>query len=80
MGIPTIVVYLGFIGDSGIRDAGEPFQDPSHWSEVLSEYAKAAGATDLFERRLECDKAPFWLLSRTRAILETSPPPSRQVI
>ena len=30
LGIPTVVVYLGFLGDSGIANAGEPFSDEAH--------------------------------------------------
>lgn len=30
LGLPTVLVYLGFWGDDGIADVGEPFWDAEH--------------------------------------------------
>jgi len=77
LGIPTIVMYLGFLGDEGIRDAGEPFRDESHWNEVFGEYARACIPRELFERRIDCGPAPVWFIVRSKNIVESSPPPPR---
>ncbi len=37
-GLPTVLLYLGFTGDGGIRDAGEPFVDDNHWQRVMGAY------------------------------------------
>jgi hypothetical protein len=31
MGIPTVLIYLGFIDDKEIGNAGTPFKDDAHW-------------------------------------------------
>ena len=61
MGIPAVLVYLGFTGDGGIRDAGEPFADDAHWQEVFAQYAGGVGAMSQLEKRHELGGAPFWM-------------------
>ena len=73
LGVPTVLVYLGFCGDDGIVDAGMPFADPTHWNAVFAEYARSVVPQDLFERRIDCGAASAWLLIRSRQVLETSP-------
>lgn len=66
LGVPTVLMYLGFIGDEGIADAGEPFRDDSHWHAVFLEYSQSVVPPHLFERRLDCGGAPAWLVVRSR--------------
>lgn len=77
LGIPTVVVYLGFTGDNGIKDAGEPFVDDGHWRSVFMSHAASVVPSGMFERRLDCGLAPAWLLIRSRPVLEDSQPRSR---
>jgi hypothetical protein len=35
LGVPTVLVYLGFWGDTGIADAGTPFESAAHWQRCL---------------------------------------------
>jgi len=72
LGVPTVLVYLGFSGDSGIADAGTPFTDSAHWQAVFAAYAQAVVPKDLFERRIECGIASAWLLVRSRPVIEAS--------
>lgn len=74
LGIPTVMVYLGFVGDSGIADAGAPFTDAAHWETCFTQYAASTVPKDLFEHRLECGAAAAWLLVRTRPVHEASGP------
>jgi hypothetical protein len=74
LGIPTVLVYLGFLGDEGIADAGEPFRNASHWHNAFAEYAHAVAPAALFERRIECGAAPTWFLVRSKQVLEVSQP------
>ena len=76
LGIPTILLYLGFTGDEGIRDAGEPFADDAAWQAAFRAYASTTIPLDLFGTRLEVASTPLWLLSRSRPVLEVSPPPT----
>jgi len=73
LGIPTILVYLGFLGDEGIRDAGAPFSDSAHWEAAFAQYAHSMVPKDLFERRIDCGAAPAWLQVRSRHVIEVSP-------
>ena len=73
--IPTVLVYLGFLDDQGVADAGEPFNDDPHWRSVFAEHAREVGAESLFEKgRIECGAAPAWFLVRSRRVLGASPP------
>lgn len=74
LGIPTVLVYLGFIGDTGIADAGEPLSDTAHWEEVFADYAYSVVPRGIFEQRIGSVTAPLWLLLRSRNVIEMSPP------
>ena len=79
LGIPTVLIYLGFTGDEGIRDAGEPFRDDSHWQATFSAYAHANVPREVFESRIDCGRAPAYFLIRSRPVLEQSPPPPLRI-
>jgi len=72
LGIPTVLIYLGFIGDTGMK---EPFPTSTEWEHTFKDYAAPSACHSLFERRLDCGAAPAWLLVRARDILGVSPPP-----
>jgi hypothetical protein len=74
LGIPTVLVYLGFCGDSGMVDAGAPFQSDADWRVRFGEYAASVVPRDIFDRRLDCGAAPAWLLVRSRRVIEPSEP------
>lgn len=75
LGIPTVLVYLGFANDEGISDAGPPFKDAAHWRQVFAEYSQGSVPIELLEQRLDVWEAPAWVLVRSCAVLEDSPPP-----
>jgi hypothetical protein len=74
LGIPTVLVYLGFLADEGIVDAGAPFADSAQWERAFAQYAHPIVPKDLFERRIECGAAAAWLLVRSRPVLQVSQP------
>jgi hypothetical protein len=74
LGIPTVLVYLGFIGDTGIADAGHPLESDAHWNRLLNTHLDEVGAAALFEKRQCLGGAPFWLLARSRPVLRPSEP------
>jgi hypothetical protein len=80
LGIPTILVYLGFLGDEGIRDAGAPFTDSAHWEATFAQYAHSVVPRDLFERRIDCGAAPAWFQVRSRHVIEASPTLSKPAV
>jgi len=40
MGVPVVLVYLGFLCAKGVSDLGEPFADCADWSRVVLEYSR----------------------------------------
>ena len=72
-GFPVVLVYLGFTGDEGIRDVGDPFVDDQDWKLAFFEYADSIVPLELFDRRIDLGPAPVWLVSRSRPVLEVSP-------
>lgn len=74
LGLPVVLVYLGFTGDEGIADAGRPFEDDADWQKAFTAHASPIISPSLFEQRLEIEGVPVWLLSRSLKVLEASPP------
>jgi hypothetical protein len=71
LGIPVVLVYLGFTGEEGIR--GKPFLDDADWQAAFGEYASDNVPLELFGKRLEVGSTPMWLLSLSRPVIEVSP-------
>jgi hypothetical protein len=40
MGVPVVLVYLGFVGATDVKDLGEPFEDVADWTRVLLEHSR----------------------------------------
>lgn len=73
-GMPVALVYLGFTGDEGIRDAGAPFVDGADWRKAFAEYTKGRVPPRLLNRRHLVGETPLWFLCRSRPALQQSPP------
>lgn len=76
LGIPVVLLYLGFTGDEGIRDAGEPFADGAGWQNAFGKYVSNTIPIELFDKRLEVGSTPMWLMSRSQPVIEVSPAPA----
>ena len=74
LGVPTVLIFLGFTGDTGIADVGEPFSDEDHWQRTFHSHLEAVCRAPLCERSIQVGPAPFWVLVRSRRVLEISPP------
>lgn len=71
-GIPVVLVYLGFLGDSGIVDAGEPLRDAEHWDALFSKHLGTIAPGIRVNERVPIG-AGFWVLSRSRGVMSVSP-------
>ncbi|UCZ56621.1 hypothetical protein LGV61_12960 [Desulfurispirillum indicum] len=69
--IPTVLLYLGFTGDAGV---GKPFSDDANWQNAFRKHTQSAWPADLLDRRLVVNDTPVWVVSRSRPIIEPSPP------
>jgi hypothetical protein len=73
LGVPVVLVYLGFLGDTGIADVGPPFVSNEAWEQALRSYTADVFPSQLWEKPIECGGAPFWFLARSRHVREPSP-------
>jgi hypothetical protein len=71
-GTPVILVYLGFTGDSGIADVGEPLHDDAHWRRVFEDHMNGVLPPEFLEREIDCGAASMHMLVRSRPVLEPS--------
>lgn len=72
LGVPNVLVYLGFTGDLGIVDAGEPLQSEEHWSEVFMRHPSPVLPPEIFNRPHLCDKSSMQIIIRARPVLSHS--------
>jgi len=77
LGISVVLLYLGFTGDEGIRNVGDPFADDADWQRAFGNYVENSFPVDLVGGRFEFAESPAWVLSRSREVLSHSPPPGQ---
>jgi len=71
LGIPTVILYLGFIGDRGLA---KPFLNEAHWNEVFAIHMAGVCPPSAIGTQLPVGPAGLWIMSRTRVVLEPSNP------
>jgi hypothetical protein len=62
-GIPTALIYLGFLGDKGIST--EPLRHHEHWRETVLNSTRDIFPASLWERLIDINDAPLWFLIRS---------------
>ena len=67
-----MLVYLGFTGDEGIRDAGEPFADDADWRRAFENYCHGVVPMRVFECPLAIADTNAWFLVRSLPVKEKS--------
>lgn len=77
LGVPTVLVYLGFVGDDGISDVGAPLHDDAHWQALMRSHIKSQYPLEMIGTTLACGPSSTRLLVRTRQMLAPSPSVSR---
>lgn len=68
LGIPVILMYLGFLRDTKMRDVGEPFDNDRDWQEFMSKYLKGVFPLELLEKEIDCGLNSFRFLIRSTEI------------
>jgi hypothetical protein len=53
LGVPTILVYLGFLNAAEMLDQGQPFDNPAAWQTCIRNHAENIVPQDAWEKRLE---------------------------
>ena len=72
LGVPTVLMYLGFVGDKGISDAGESLHDSDHWRRVFLAHAAGVAPRESFDRMILINETPMWILIRSQSVLQQS--------
>jgi hypothetical protein len=72
LGIPIVLVYLGFLrvrdmSDKG-KPLGEPFADDLDWRRAVNRHSQALFPAEVWGRRLMCRSVPFIPLIRSREV------------
>ena len=69
-GIPTVLLYLGFTGDTGMRAL---LRDEAEWQALFRRHLAAVCPSGITEKPIRTGAAEFWVLCRARRVLEPSP-------
>ena len=64
LGMPVILVYLGFLSAEDMADRGQPFRTADEWSKALLGHGRGIVPDDAWNQRLEIDGTPMWPLIR----------------
>lgn len=65
LGVPTILVYLGFLHAAEMRDQGRPFDSGDEWKGCIHDHASDVVPSGAWECRLQATGAPMWTLIRS---------------
>jgi hypothetical protein len=78
LGLPTVLIYLGFTGDSGITDAGPMLADEGHWRTLMNRHVTGRLPSTALDRWIPAGDAQFYVTITARACLNSSPPRRRK--
>ena len=73
MGVPTVLMYLGFLGDAGICDVGPPLASPEEWRRLFWEHAKCVLPEFFGDGPIDCGGATMQLIVRSLEVISVSP-------
>ena len=65
LGVPVVLVYLGFLNATEMVDQGTPFHDARHWRDCLLGHAQGIVPEQAWETRLLLGKAHLIPLIRS---------------
>jgi hypothetical protein len=66
LGVPVILVYLGFLNSDEMADKGQSFQSLADWTGAIRRYADGFVPDRVWDCRLEINGTPMWSLIRAR--------------
>jgi hypothetical protein len=68
LGLPVILIYFGFIGDTDIVGVGQPFATSQEWEHSFWSHAGAVVPRGFAEHRIDCGGEAMWFLVRSRLV------------
>ena len=70
MGIPVVLVYLGFIGDTGFADQ---IFTKELWTQSVRNKTEKNFPFELWAEEIRCGAGSFWFLVESKKVLFHSP-------
>jgi hypothetical protein len=65
LGIPVVLVYLGFLNAEEMLHCGKPFCSGGEWHSFVLSHAEGLVPRDTWEMRLQTTGAPMWAMIRS---------------
>lgn len=72
LGLPVVLVYLGFLNDEGITDVGASYESDAHWRAEFARHTDAIGASRLTSGPIHCGTATMQIVVASRSVLARS--------
>jgi hypothetical protein len=64
LGVPVVLVYLGFLNASEMSDRGKPISDVSEWEKLVKRHSQLLFPAEVWGQRWVCSDQPFIPLVR----------------
>jgi len=64
LGIPVVLVYLGFLNANEMRDQGSPLIDAADWQKIVKHHSETLFPAEVWDRSWTCAGQPFIPLIR----------------
>ena len=68
LGVPVVLVYLGFLTANEMSDRGRPFADALDWEKVVKRHSQALVPSEIWGKRWTCSRQPIIPLIRSRDV------------
>jgi hypothetical protein len=59
LGIPVVLIYLGFLKAEEMADRSEPFGDHAEWERLVKSHSAPLFPSEVWGREWSCNKRPF---------------------
>ena len=65
LGVPVVLIYLGFLNAREMLDQGEPFINHAAWKARLRSHAKSIVPEEAWGKRFQINGVPAWFLIKS---------------
>lgn len=65
LGVPVVLIYLGFLNALEMADKGEPFSSAGQWEDYIRNHARDIVPQGAWNRKLDIGSTPLWFLIRS---------------
>ena len=65
LGVPVVLIYLGFLNANEMRDKGMPFADHAAWEGLVKSHSEPLFPPEVWGRQWSCNERPFIPLIRS---------------